>query len=191
MILAKLREQTRPQHERLESKMEVMSDSFTLEHYRDLLGKFYGYYQPLDEKIVAAIDAENLDFDYDSRLKVPKLKEDLKHIDLSENEISNLPICDFTPEIDSAENVFGCLYVVEGSTLGGQLISRHLANKFDLNSENGSSFFSGYGKETGKRWKEFGSFATEFAEKSENNEQIISTAVKTFETLEEWLFGKS
>lgn len=189
MILAKLKKETRPQHEHLESRMDVMSDAFTLEDYKKLLGRFYGFYVPLDKKLVSAIERKSIDFDYKPRLKVPQLKEDLSNLGLSDSEIEDLPTCDFTPEIDSAEQVYGCLYVVEGSTLGGQLISRHLARSFELHPANGSSFFSGYGDETGKKWKEFGSSITEFAEKkSKNDKEIISTAAETFETLEKWLF---
>ncbi len=48
---------------------------------------------------------------------------------------------------------FGALYVLEGSTIGGLIIKKMISEK--LGSEEGMSFFEGYGKKTAERWKVF------------------------------------
>ena len=49
----------------------------------------------------------------------------------------------------------GCLYVLEGATLGGVVIRRHPEQKLRLGPDNGAAFFHAYGPDTGRRWREF------------------------------------
>lgn len=49
----------------------------------------------------------------------------------------------------------GCLYVVEGSALGGQHIARIVGRDLGLNEANGARYFFGYGKETDVTWAAF------------------------------------
>jgi heme oxygenase len=59
----------------------------------------------------------------------------------------------------SAESVVGALYVLEGSTLGGQVIARQLAESIGVSPGQGASFFYGHGEQTQAHWKDFWSFA--------------------------------
>ena len=106
---------------------------------------------------------------------------------MSEREISKIETSDDLPALDSKERIFGSLYVIEGSTLGGQVISRHLKQKFELDEANGAAFFSGYGKETGKMWNGFRESITAFAENNTNKEEIIAGANETFEKIGKYL----
>ena len=44
---------------------------------------------------------------------------------------------------------------MEGSTLGGQTIARHVERVLELNAGQGDSYFRGHGENTGRMWKEF------------------------------------
>ncbi len=59
------------------------------------------------------------------------------------------------PEINDLPSLLGAMYVMEGSTLGGQLIARHVEATLHLSGGHGSAFFRGYGDRTGTMWKEF------------------------------------
>lgn len=48
----------------------------------------------------------------------------------------------------------GALYVVEGSTLGGQFIARHVETALGLSPGEGNAYFLGYGEQTSARWRE-------------------------------------
>jgi len=48
------------------------------------------------------------------------------------------------PEINDHLQVFGALYVMEGSTLGGQIISQMIARQLGI-QDKGISFFQNYG----------------------------------------------
>ena len=182
-ILARLKARTAHQHQQTEDGVDLMSDDFSREDYRQLLVKFYAFYQLFETKMRESILENPVDLDYAERLNAPKLAADLTNLGMTEEEISPIKGFDDLPALDSKEKIFGALYVVEGSTLGGQYISRHLKEKFGLDETNGAAFFSGYGKETGKMWNAFREKITEFAENSRNHEEIIKSANATFEKI--------
>lgn len=54
----------------------------------------------------------------------------------------------------SAASAWGSLYVVEGSALGSQVITRALAAS-GLDARNGAAYFHGWGDDTAGMWREF------------------------------------
>jgi heme oxygenase (biliverdin-IX-beta and delta-forming) len=179
-ILAQLKSRTANQHQQTEGLVDVMRDDLSLEDYKKLLARFYAFYKSFEPKMSDALRENPMDFDYENRQNTPKLFKDLKSLGMSETEISEIKSFGDLPAIDSKEKIFGALYVVEGSTLGGQVISRHLKEKFGLDETNGSAFFSGYGKETGTMWKNFRDAISNFADGDANREELIGAANETF-----------
>ena len=49
----------------------------------------------------------------------------------------------------------GCLYVLEGSMLGGRVIFRTIEKALGIGSDNGGRYFCGFGSGTGSAWTEF------------------------------------
>lgn len=182
-ILAQLKARTAHQHQATEETVDLMREDYTLDDYRNLLVRFYSFYKPFEAKISAAIKSNGIDFNHSERLNAPKIIADLQSLGMSESEISVIETTDELPNLESKERIFGSLYVIEGSTLGGQVISRHLKGKFDLDDSNGAAFFSGYGKETGKMWNGYREAVTKFAESGANRDEIIAGANETFEKI--------
>jgi heme oxygenase len=183
-ILAKLKSRTAHQHQQTEDGVDLMRDDFSLDEYKNLLVRFYAFYKSFEPKMFAAMRESFFDFDYEKRQNAPKLFSDLEHLGMTETEISAIKSFADLPALDSREKIFGALYVIEGSTLGGQYISRHLKEKFGLDETNGIAFFSGYGKDTGKMWNEFRAAITAFADDENiNQEEIIKSANDTFEKI--------
>ena len=78
----------------------------------------------------------------------------------------------------------GALYVLEGSTLGGQMIARMLQKNPLLNLVPGQlNFFLGYKKETGPKWK---SFQAALNLLDGETETLVSTARQTFSLFTQW-----
>ncbi|HMS43520.1 MAG TPA: biliverdin-producing heme oxygenase [Pyrinomonadaceae bacterium] len=182
MILAKLKEATREQHENLENTVDVMNQMFSLENYKTLLTKFYRFYSAIEPQ-VAANDLKSAGFDFVARRKTPLLETDLKNLEIFE-DVKSLRWNDL-PALDSNAKAFGSLYVMEGATLGGQVIMRHLKQHLDITPENGGAFFNSYGAMVGPMWKEFCAITTEFAEKNADDETIINAAKETFDSFTE------
>jgi heme oxygenase (biliverdin-IX-beta and delta-forming) len=181
MIMAKLKEATRKQHEGVESSVDIMSQMFSIEDYKSLIVKFYRFYQAAEPKL-ELFDMKSAGYDFEVRRKKTLLEKDLAELGLSE-VAGNLPSFKDLPEIESIDQAFGSLYVIEGSTLGGQIISRHLKQHLELTSENGGAFFNGYGEKTGMMWKEFCGILTAYDEDSNKSEEIIQAAKTTFESI--------
>jgi len=167
-----------------------MDPAFSLGDYRRLLTRFYGYYVPLEARLVAWSEAEARGIAYAERVKVPELERDLITLGETAETIALLPHCAALPALATEAEGLGCLYVVEGSTLGGQVITRQLLKSLGLTAENGVAFFNGYGAETGPRWKTFGAWLEEGAAQLDQDEAIIAGANETFRTLGDWLFAK-
>ena len=103
-----------------------------------------------------------------------------------------LPVCSTLPRVATFADALGCLYVLEGSTLGGQFIRREVAARLGLTPDRGCAFFAGYGERTGAMWKAFGAAVTAHADaRPEDRDVIVAAAVETFTRLDEWFTGES
>jgi heme oxygenase len=177
MIMQKLKESTRQQHEHVEGTVDVMSQLFSLEDYKRLIGKFWAFYAAFEPTLpYAELKAAGLD--YDERRKLKWLEADAKVLGLEgPDEFHDLP------DVSTLPKAFGSLYVVEGSTLGGAVIARHLKDQLGLTPENGGSFYASYGAEIGPKWKQFGETVTAYANGGTNDDEIVASAVKTFDSI--------
>lgn len=189
-ILSQLKSETAHQHQQTENSVDLMSEDFSAEDYKKLLTRFYAFYKSFEPKMSEALRENPIDFDYENRRNAPKLLSDLENLGMSEAEISAIENSGDLPALDSREKIFGALYVVEGSTLGGQVISRHLRDKFGFDESSGAAFFSGYGKETGAMWKNFREAITDFSNGDANRAEIIGAANETFTKINDCLSSK-
>ncbi len=181
MILAKLKESTRDQHEALESVVDVMSMAFSVGDYRELLGKFYRFYSAMEPRLPVE-GLREAGFEIEGRRKMPLLERDLEALGALDS-LRGLPMWDGVPDTKSVAAAFGSVYVMEGATLGGQVITRHLREHLGITPENGGAFFNSYGKETGPMWKAFGAVITAYSEKHpEEDETIVHAARETFDS---------
>jgi heme oxygenase len=180
----RLRQQTRPLHDRLEDSLNLTRPDWSLAEYRTLLQRFYGFYAPLERRIARVCDPE-LQRLFADRRKVPSLLQDLAYFHI---DAATVPHSTRVPRISSAADALGAMYVTEGATLGGQLLSRHVERVLSLSDGRGYSFWSGYGTETGRMWT---SFLEVLASRScpALDVAAISSAVATFTCLEEWLLS--
>ncbi|MDB5883846.1 MAG: biliverdin-producing heme oxygenase [Polaromonas sp.] len=154
--------------------------------YQQFLHRFLGYYEPLEAKMLALPYWDTLGFDYAERYKTPRLLQDLRVLGETPESIEALARCPSLPTLTTQSQLLGCLYVIEGATLGGQIITRHLLANLGLRPSTGTSFFDGYGGQTGSRWKAFCAMLS--ASGTESHDEIVASANQTFETLGNWLF---
>ncbi|MEQ1620282.1 MAG: biliverdin-producing heme oxygenase [Methylococcales bacterium] len=191
MILKRLRHATTENHAALECQLPLLDPNLSREDYHEFVSRFYGYYAPLETQLLALPWWDEMGFDYNERYKTPKLERDLLALGDTPDMLARMPRCHNLPEIFTLSQLLGCLYVIEGSTLGGQIITRHLRSSLGITLETGCSFFNGYGDITMMQWQAFGSTLTSLAERTCSDEEIIATANQTFKTLESWLFPTS
>ena len=168
-----LRLRTRAAHERLEAVVDLSSLTASRAAYAETLSVFYGIYAVLEPDLWQAVPWALLGIEGEPRRKLPLLIEDLAALGI---DYRDLPVCSQIPDATSVERALGSLYVLEGSTLGGKLISRELQRSLGLQSR----FFSSYGASVGPMWRDFTHALNRFAEQHGGLDQTIAAANDTF-----------
>lgn len=185
-ILESIRSETQKWHERAESLIPILSDGFSHDAYCRLLERFFGFYFGFESAVVRVEAVREILPDWRERLHVPRLEEDLRWLGYSDTRLRALPLCRDLPKVDSSAAAMGGLYVSEGSTLGGQIISRHLAKSLRVFSGAGATFFCGHGEKTGTMWRKYTSALCAVAT-PENKREIVEASVDTFRCVCQWL----
>jgi len=187
-ILAFLKSSTWECHQRLEQRLPLLRPGFSRLQYRRFLQGFLGFYRPLEPLLRQAPEIEGHLPDLARRTKTPWLETDLATLGMAFTEIQNSPNCEALPHVADLASALGCLYVLEGSTLGGQVISRHLQRTLALNPESGARFFASYGADTPAMWQAFGECLTATLQGQSAAElAAVEAARSTFLQLEAWL----
>lgn len=194
-ILTALRERTRSLHDRIERTVDLPTRLATLDRYRGLLARFYGYYAPLEQRLAQELPRLGgdgaLEVDLAPRLKAPLLQKDLRSLGFEADAVARLPRCENLPEVAGVAGVLGCLYVLEGATLGGQIIRREVQRLYGLGTGSGCAFFTGSGVHVGERWMEFCGLLASYAGRNPHAEEaIVSSARETFTTFDRWVAGE-
>lgn len=187
MILKKLREATAENHTSLEETellLNFRNKTITIETYTCILKKFYGFYLVVEKQLNQFSEISTFLKDYPERRKTKTLSDDLT---LLQSDIGSIPPATDTPNLSCLSHAFGCLYVLEGSTLGGRIISKVLKETIGIDSTNGGKYFNGYGENTGTRWKFFCEALTSYSDRSKEDDLIICGANETFSKLRIWL----
>lgn len=186
MILKKIKEQTQNSHTSLENSAllrPISRKSLTIHEYIDILQKFYGFFFPLERQI-AGFPVKQYLPDFDERRKAGLLMHDLQQL---RPPLPTVPLCPNLPQVNTLEQAFGCLYVMEGSTLGGKMIYKIVKELLGIDQHNGVSFFYGYGPETGNKWKDFQqAMQTVSSLHNAADAQMIDAANTTFDKLQQW-----
>ena len=187
-ILERLKSGTYARHVAIESRTVLLNKDLSHSNYSLCLQRFLGYYSPLETRLLESPVWHEIEFTYADRYKTPLVLQDLLALGMSQDALAAIPQCTALPDLTTAAQLLGCLYVIEGATLGGQIISKHLSSTLGVSTVSGCAFFAGYGKHTGSKWKAFGACLTAFTTQTGCDDEIIASANKTFQTLDCWLY---
>lgn len=159
--------------EKLLSADKIFSKTFTLEDYKKIINTNYLMLLHSEYKIFNML-SENFSekLNLSQRIKLPLIEKDLASLALKNQTASH----DF--ELVNKYEAFGAMYVIEGSTLGGNVIAKQLSKTegFDGVTFN---FFGCYQENTGQMWKNFKEVLdTEVTEK--NYSEALSGAKKLY-----------
>ena len=187
-FLQLLKAQTATEHTALEDQLDAVEQFRNRESYVALLKRFFTLYEPLEKELGKAADWQSLGWNFEARRKTLWLETDLRALGLEDEELRKLPFCADMPTLHGDAQAIGCLYVVEGATLGGQLISRLLEQSLQIAPDQGGRFFAGYQNQTGAKWKEFGEWAEAWAARHPQQWlAAVDAARNTFASFSGWL----
>jgi heme oxygenase (biliverdin-IX-beta and delta-forming) len=147
--MQRLRQETEVDHRAVEGAMPLMHEGLSKAQYVRCLRQIYGVVAAWEE-CAAEMAPQWLRPALFARLRKPLLERDLAWFSVEKDD--RRPTL---PEMNDPPNFFGAMYVMEGSTLGGQIIARHVERVLHLNEGHGNSYFRGHGSQTGPMWKEF------------------------------------
>lgn len=194
-ILSRLRQETRCEHEAVEQLLDMMATSLTRDGYCQRLVQFYGFYAPLEQALQArcqqlageagaAALSPGTQRALAARLnKTAHLRQDLQYLGVMTED---LPLCRDLPPLGSQAELLGCLYVLEGATLGGRMITQHVRVTLGITPATGGSFFEGYGPDTGKMWQAMRQLLVNGAPDTPSENDIVANAIATFAALRCW-----
>ena len=172
-----LRHATADSHGRIESLLQL-DGSFTLDRYQRVVSGFAAFLLAWEPMIAQRLAADTRPW-FAGRVRGPFALRDLAALRLPQPAPARLRI-----DLEGPAEVFGSMYVLEGSALGGQVIASRLAGQHGLGPSNGASYFAGWGQETGAMWREFRErMARDVRDTPANRVQACAAAVQTFEAL--------
>ena len=194
-ILSRLRLETRTEHNALDQLLDLMNTRLTLQNYARQLKQFYGFYAPLEQALQARrsllVDGPDTTTLPDvlseallARLnKTSYLQQDLQYLGIpTDGQV----LCRNLLPLRTQADVLGCLYVMEGATLGGRLISQHVQTVLRITPATGGRFFHGYGEHTGSMWQSMRQLLVAGSPDKATENAIVANAIATFAGLRSW-----
>lgn len=182
----RLRDATAEAHRNVEAAMSLQQRCADRASYRTLLADMWGIYAPL-EAALAVVPWDELGIDIERRAKTAWLRSDLLTLGFSNDDIAGLPRATQIPSIHCPADGFGALYVLEGASLGGQLILREVKSSLGLTEIAGARFFASYGAEVGEQWRSFTAALAAYGDSEIKVHLMERAALATFACFLDWI----
>lgn len=182
-VLQQLRTATGPRHMALEARLPLTHPQLDLGTYTRIIQAYYGFHLPLQQSMERFLAPQPIE---PARQKIPALIKDLHALGLNDVQILALPQCRELPVINSVAQLLGVMYVMEGATLGGQVLRRIIADRLGVDADSGGEFLDVYGRDTGRLWKAFLKQLADF-DTPLHNAELVQSACFTFECFQTWL----
>ena len=179
-ILKEVKNRTRPWHDEMEAVAfsdKIAAGNLSLHQYKAIILGHYLFHREAERQLVShqyLLTPEGLVLE--DRLKSGLLAQDVEQLQLRPY------LFDFQLHLDtdSLAKALGCMYVMEGATLGGTVIERSLSKVSAIRSSGAMHYYGCYGEQTGRRWKQFREIIVQNVVSEEEAQEFINTATATF-----------
>ncbi|TFV65369.1 UNVERIFIED_ORG: heme oxygenase [Bacillus sp. AZ43] len=182
-VLRRLRTGTAAEHEDVERTLDLLDTGLDRARLAAVLTRMHGFWRAAElglDAWAAAHPADAEGLDWSRRRRAALFAADLRALDAGPAaEAPELP------EPADTDEALGRLYVLEGSTLGGTFIDRHLSSLPQL-ADVRIRAFSPYGGETGAMWAAFRRAARARVTAGGDPDAMVRAARETFHALAEW-----
>jgi heme oxygenase (biliverdin-IX-beta and delta-forming) len=181
MDLEQLRRETLPDHDSVEQSVPLMDEDLDVDTYVSCLLKLYGMIAAWEEWAAPNAPAWVQPL-LAARRRGQLLMRDLTWFGADASGEARPTL----PEMRDDATLLGAMYVMEGSTLGGQLIARHVELVLGLTAGQGNAYFRGHNERTGQLWKEFcDALRTKVADSE--TDAVIAAAKAMFGVFGAWM----
>jgi heme oxygenase len=184
-VLGALRTATAEHHDRVEATLDLLDPGLTRARLTAVLTRLHGFWRAAE----AGLDgwarrepAPAAAVDWPRRRRTALFAADLADLgaDPADSAVARLP------GVRRTEEALGRLYVLEGSTLGGRFIDRHLAGLPWLGGVIRIRGFSPYGSDTGALWHAYRQAVRSSVAAGGDAARVVAAARDTFGTLADW-----
>ncbi len=182
-VLLRLRTGTADEHEDVERTLDLLDPALGRDRLAEVLRRMHGFWRAAEAGLdgwAAARPAEADALRWPRRRRAALFAGDLRT--LGAKPAMTAPSL---PPVAGTDRALGRLYVLEGSTLGGTFIDRHLASLPHL-ADVRIRAFSPYGGETGAMWAAFRRVTRERVAAGGDADAMVDEARHTFRALAAW-----
>lgn len=185
-LSVQLRESTSAAHAAVEAAFALERRLASRDAYNDLLIALRGFYQPVEAALMMVPGWEQLSppVDVRARCRATLLDNDLGRIDWDARGPARvlMPL-----PLGTLAQALGCLYVLEGSALGGRIVARQVQQM--LGDKVPTAFFSSTSRvDLGADWRALQAALDAFGGGDAPTRRAVVTAAQaTFEALSAWL----
>lgn len=185
-LSAQLKSETSEFHKAVESAgllRRLISPRLTYDDYRRIMRVYLTIWAALEPAAYRLDWLDRVMPDPAERRRLPALEADCRVLNVEPTPFDELPGQPALPEMNSAGAALGCLYVLEGSALGGLVILRHLQRTLGLGATTGAGFFAGSGRNTLPKWRGFLDRLDELPLAISERTRVIGTAGAVFQLM--------
>lgn len=184
-VMGRLRTATATEHQQLEETLDLMAGDLTVARLAAVLQRMHAFWVAAETGLdawAAAHPATAEGLDWAARRRAHLFAADLAALDA-------VPTTDPLPAVPppaSTDEALGAMYVLEGSTLGGVFVDRHLAALPALAGVGTVRAFSPYGEQTGARWAAFRRATRDHVTRGGDADEVVAAARRTFVLMAQW-----
>jgi heme oxygenase len=182
-VLHRLRAETAGEHAAVERNLDLLDAGLTRERLAAVLDRMHSFWLAAEtalDRWAAASPGDADAVEWSRRRRATLFATDLANLGTAAS--GGTPTL---PPVDDTDRALGLLYVLEGSTLGGTFIDRHLASLPQLRDVRVHAF-SPYGDRTGQMWAAFRRVTRARVAAGGSADDVVESARATFGALSAW-----
>ena len=183
-VLRRLRTATAAEHERVEATLDLMRPDLDRPALVHAMRSLHGFWRAAEDGLAGWADrcpADAAAVDWPRRRRAHLYAGDLAA--LGGAPADGFPLL---PPVRDTDDALGRMYVLEGATLGGTFIDRHLATLPALAGVELRAF-SAYGERTGAMWHAFRRSTRAHVAGPGDADRVVVSACETFAALAGWV----
>ncbi len=187
--MSRLRAETRAQHETTEAipfSAAILAGVLPRASYAAQLAALLPVHRALESAIAARLHPSYEAVWSDDMLRTPLLEADLDDLGATEEEArmarpEAIELAGWIQDLAASDPVavLGVVYVLEGSTLGGSVLRRHLASAYGL-TDAGLRYYSPYGNHPKPHWVTFSERMDAAITDPGDADRVVAAASETF-----------
>ena len=183
-VLRRLRTATAEDHRRVEAVLDLMHPALDRDRLAASLATLHAFWAAAEEGLsrwAHRSPADAARIDWPRRRRAHLYAADLRTLGATvAGERPDLP------DVRDTDEALGRMYVLEGATLGGTFIDRHLASLPALSGVRLRAF-SPYGERTGAMWQAYRRTTREHVAATGDADRVVRSAGDTFAALARWV----